>query len=328
LIGNGYYDPLIMARSYYNFTVFPGNTYDYTPFNTSVESQMYSSLYGPGNCLDQLEDCANRGIDEICLGAANFCGNEVEGLYGNRDYYDIREPTDPIPYQFFSDYLETSAVQSAIGAYVNFSTFSSSVGTDFGATGDEARNELSVQDLTKLLEQGVTVVMYNGDADYICNWFSGEEASNQVGAAGFSEAGYVNISTSDNIVHGQVRQSGSFSFVRIYESGHLVPYFQPLVSLAMFERAITGKDIAMGTIDITESYRTIGSAKSTFRQGNSTIKFSVENSTETYNGTTNTPSPLSKSTSGSARQHMSKLFLVSIMLMLMSTSFIMSYDDL
>jgi len=38
-----------------------------------------------------------------------------------------------------------------------------------------------------------------------------------------------------------VKQSGHFAFVRIYESGHEVPFYQPLASLEMFERAICGK---------------------------------------------------------------------------------------
>lgn len=39
LIGNGWYDPLIQYQAYYNFTVFPGNTYGYDPFNQSVKGE-------------------------------------------------------------------------------------------------------------------------------------------------------------------------------------------------------------------------------------------------------------------------------------------------
>jgi carboxypeptidase C (cathepsin A) len=49
---------------------------------------------------------------------------------------------------------------------------------------------------------------------------------------------YTNLSTSDNVVHGQVNQAGNFSIVRIYESGHEVPFYQPLASLEIFGRAI------------------------------------------------------------------------------------------
>lgn len=45
--------------------------------------------------------------------------------------------------------------------------------------------------------------------------------SNEVGQPGFNCSGYTNISTFDGVVHGQVKQSGAFSFVRIYESGHV-----------------------------------------------------------------------------------------------------------
>ena len=37
LIGNGWYDPLIQYEAFYNFSVFPGNTYDYDPLNQTVK---------------------------------------------------------------------------------------------------------------------------------------------------------------------------------------------------------------------------------------------------------------------------------------------------
>ncbi|KAI9817502.1 MAG: hypothetical protein M1827_001112 [Pycnora praestabilis] len=295
LIGNGWYDPLIQYQAYYNFTVYPGNTYDYFPFNASVEAQMYNNLYGPGNCVNMIKDCYARGINEICSAADNFCANLVESLYDNdlnRDEYDIRElEPDPFPYEFYVDYLNTPAVQSAIGAYVNFSESSNTVGTAFGTTGDDGREEGTVQDMLALIEDGVTVMMYTGDADYNCNWLGGEVVSNEIGAPGFSSAGYTNITTPDGVVHGQVKQSAAFSFVRVYESGHEVPFYQPVVALAIFERAIGGLDIATGTVNTTSGYLTVGTPTSTYHEGNSTIQFEVVNATATYNTTTNEPNP-------------------------------------
>jgi len=66
---NGWYDPRLQFQAYYNFTVSPGNTYDYDPYNASIKSLLYNNLYGPGNCLDQLNDCNSRGSDEICKSA-------------------------------------------------------------------------------------------------------------------------------------------------------------------------------------------------------------------------------------------------------------------
>ena len=110
----------------------------------------------------------------------------------------------------------------------------------------------------------------------------------------FDKAGYINITTSDGVVHGQVKQSGAFSFVRIYESGHEVPFYQPLVSLEIFERAIAGRDIATGHVDVHNGYITLGPAESTYREGNSTVQFSVVNATAIYNVTTGKPNPPSK----------------------------------
>ncbi|THX88997.1 putative carboxypeptidase 2 [Aureobasidium pullulans] len=297
LIGNGWYDPLIQYQAYYNFTVFPGNTYDYKPFNESISAMMYNALYGPGNCVDMTKECYASGRNDVCSFADNFCANNVEevlDIYALRDEYDIRELSpDPFPSTFYVDYLNSPTVQEAIGAYVNFSESNSAVSSAFGSTGDDDRESGTIEALKTLVSDDITVVLYAGDADYNCNWLGGEVVAGEVNAPGFSNAGYTNVTSSDNIVHAQVKQSGKFSFVRIFESGHEVPFYQPLMSLEMFDRAINGKDIATGRRTVKGGYKTTGSAKSTYREGNSTVQFEVVNATATYNTTSNEPDPIS-----------------------------------
>jgi hypothetical protein len=103
-----------------------------------------------------------------------------------------------------------------------------------------------------------------------------------INAPGYCDAGFTNISTSDNIVHGQVKQSGLFSFVRIYESGHEVPFYQPLASLEMFERALKQVDIATGKEKIKDSYKTVGTPTTT-------IQVEVTAANATYNTMLNAP---------------------------------------
>ncbi|PTU22269.1 hypothetical protein P175DRAFT_0521452 [Aspergillus ochraceoroseus IBT 24754] len=301
MIGNGWYDPLIQYQAYYNFTgsqVYPGNTYDYLPFNESISSMLYNNLYGPGNCVSQLLDCAARGTNEICSTADSFCANLVENVYDTylgRDEYDFRELTpDPFPYSFYINYLNQPSVQAAIGAYVNYTESNNAVYLAFSSTGDDGRLMRTTEDIAKLVDQGVTVVMYAGDADYNCNWLGGEAVSIEVGAPHFSSAGYTDIITSDGIVHGQVRQSGRFAFVRVYESGHEVPFYQPVLALELLERVIYGKDVATGKLSVRPGYQTIGTPKSTYREGNSTLQWEVTNSLATYNTTTNAPNPTSR----------------------------------
>ncbi|KAG9560368.1 putative carboxypeptidase 2, partial [Aureobasidium melanogenum] len=310
LIGNGWYDPLIQYQAYYNFTVFPGNTYDYKPFNESVSAMMYNALYGPGNCVEMTKDCYSRGINEICSFADNFCANNVESvldIYALRDEYDIRELSpDPFPPTFYVDYLNSPMVQEAIGAYVNFSESSSAVSSAFGSTGDDDRQDGTIEALNSLVCGDITVVLYAGDADYNCNWLGGEVIAQEVNAPGFSTAGYTNVTSSDGVVHAQVKQSGKFSFVRVFESGHEVPFYQPLMSLEMFDRAINGKDIATGRRTVKGGYKTSGPAKSTYREGNSTVQFEVVNATATYNTTLNEPNPAKKSFKAASKRRLFK----------------------
>ncbi|RVX75733.1 hypothetical protein B0A52_00089 [Exophiala mesophila] len=305
LIGNGWYDPLIQYEAFYNFSVFPGNTYDYDPLNQTVKDQWYLNLYGKGNCYDQTVDCNTRKINSICATADDFCFQQVESLYDiylERDEYDFRYLTpNPFPPIYYVDYLNTPEVQEAIGAYVNFTEGNDAVWAAFVSTGDDDRELGLTASTKKLLESNVSVTMYYGDADYVCNWIGGEVVADRVQAKGYDNAGFVNITSSDGVVHGQVKQSGLFSFVRIYESGHLVPFFQPLVSLEMLDRAINGLDIATGTVDIgrTPGYLTNGTKFSTYREGNATVQFEVTPEDAIYNITTNMPQNATDDTEGS-----------------------------
>lgn len=296
---------MIQYQAYYNFTVYPGNTYDYSPFNQSIQNMMYNGMYGPGNCYDQTVDCYTRGINDICTAADEFCYYEVEAIldiYANRDEYDIRElQPDPFPYDFFGDYLNTPEVQQAIGAYVNYSQSSTTVYNAFETTGDDDREDSTIEDVAKLVSQGVYVVQFAGDADYNCNWLGGQVVSELVEAPGFSSAGYTNVTTSDGIVHGQVKQSGNFAFVRVYESGHEVPFYQPVLALEMFERAICGVEIADGKKS-WHGYKSVGTAESTYREGNGTIQYEVLDSDATYNTTTNVPNPSNSTNTTSTKR--------------------------
>jgi carboxypeptidase D len=125
------------------------------------------------------------------------------------------------------------------------------------------------------------------------NWIGNEAVAYEINAPGFADAGYTDISTSDNIVHGQVKQAANFAFARIYEAGHEVPFYQPVLALEMFNRAIEGYDIATGTTQVAKggSYKTSGPAKSTYREGSGTVQTKVLPADATYNTTTNAPNP-------------------------------------
>lgn len=66
------------------------------------------------------------------------------------------------------------------------------------------------------------------DTDYICNWFGGEAVSLALQykyASQFRSSGYTPFMYGGK-EYGEVREYGNFSFTRIYEAGHTVPYYQ------------------------------------------------------------------------------------------------------
>ena len=78
----------------------------------------------------------------------------------------------------------------------------------------------------------------------------------------FIAAGYTPFMV-DGIQYGETREAGNFSFTRIYEAGHEIPFYQPQAALAFFNRSIYDFNIADGTVKITDDYETSGSADTT-----------------------------------------------------------------
>jgi carboxypeptidase C (cathepsin A) len=166
----------------------------------------------------------------------------------------------------FADMLNLPHVQNAIGVDLNYSTLlaNDKIYFAFQQTGDFIYPNF-IDELETILNNSVRVSLIYGDADYICNWFGGEAvslAANFSHAAQFRKAGYTPM-TVNGVEYGETREYGNFSFTRVYESGHEVPYYQPIAALAIFNRTINMFDIATGTKKITPNYVTNGTAKAT-----------------------------------------------------------------
>ncbi|OCL09502.1 hypothetical protein AOQ84DRAFT_316840 [Glonium stellatum] len=270
-IGNGIIDEAIQAPHYPEFAV--NNTYGIKAVNDTVYNYMKFACYMENGCLDQISYCryTNRTSPAdlaVCTEAEDMCRDNVEGpyyAYGGRGVYDIRHPyDDPTPPDYFEDYLNLPAVQNAIGVNLNYTEANNDIYWAFQETGDFVYPNF-IEDLEMLLNAGVRVSLYYGDADYICNWFGGQAISlavNYAHSAEFAAAGYAPM-TVDGVEYGEVRQYGNFSFLRVYESGHLVPFYQPIAALALFNRTINHLNIADGSVPVTANYSTSGEASAT-----------------------------------------------------------------
>lgn len=270
---NGIIDEYIQAPYYPEFAT--KNTYGIAAYNQSIYDYTQIALKAPVfGCLGQIEACyyANQSTlvgQAACTEAANQCRDNVESPYyafGGRGVYDIRHPfNDTTPPHLLIDYLSQPNVQEALGVDTNYTQFSNvDIYYAFQQTGDFVYMNF-IDDLEHILNQGVRVSLIYGDADYICNWFGGEAVSKQINytyTKQFNAAGYAPM-TVDGVEYGETREYGNFSFTRLYEAGHEVPYYQPLAALALFNRTLFGYDSATGTKKVTAGLSTHGTANAT-----------------------------------------------------------------
>lgn len=260
------------------------NTYGFKALSEE-EAAFYEAKYAaPGGCRDLLNQCISiaaatdpeaegdvQSVNDICSNASLAC-NEIQAAYYNsgRSVYDLAAPTaDPYPAQHFLEYLNSAAVQRAIGSPVNFTMTNYNVFSEFGQTGDIARGG-NIARLADLLMKGVRVGLIYGDRDYICNWYGGEAVSLGVAAlAGndystkFPTAGYAPIIVNDSYIGGVVRQYGNLSFSRVYQAGHAVAWYQPETAFQIFARIIMGKSVSTGASVDLSLYNTTGPANAT-----------------------------------------------------------------
>ncbi|KAG9249116.1 carboxypeptidase S1 [Calycina marina] len=113
----------------------------------------------------------------------------------------------------------------------------------FLSTGDPAR--ANIPNLNYILNGGYKVAMAFRYRDYRGNWINGERSS-----------GYQKLITNLTYIDGVTRQSGGFSFSRVFEVGHYVHAQNPETVYRIFNRAMFDRDIPTGLH--TNSYRLQG----------------------------------------------------------------------
>jgi len=180
--------------------------------------------------------------------ALEYCQLLVEIILGNPlhpkfNVYDIREACldPPLCYDMSNSdkYLNQPDIEAELGVS--------------GRKWKECRQDVHMfllgdwmtnlaDKISNLLEQGVEVLVYSGDKDFICNWRGGEAWTNAVEWSGHEDFNAAQYSewTVDGAPAGQIKQHKNFKFLRVYDAGHMVPMDQPANALAMLTTFITG----------------------------------------------------------------------------------------
>ncbi|ORZ14002.1 Alpha/Beta hydrolase protein [Absidia repens] len=208
-----------MERTYPRCHTLTNACYRYPSSLTCVPASLYCEKYQGG---DQFEKTGLNPYDirRKCEGDSGLC-------------YDLIAAIDK--YANLDEVRTTLGVDPAVGKY---SGCSDSVGYRFVLTGDGARN--FEPQVVKTLNEGVRVLLYVGDKDYICNWMGNKAwilKADWPGQEGFNAAKdepWINSATKEQA--GEVRTYKNLSFLRVYDAGHMVPYDQPENALDFFGR--------------------------------------------------------------------------------------------
>lgn len=235
----------------------------------------------PNGCRNALDLCALHHHSTFTGKVA--CAHATLSCYGlinaictalSRDEYDIRRPPQNSSTQSYNvDFLNLAETQAALGVSLNYTLpISMEVYMGFMYYGDPAYPTFKT-DLEDLLQKGVRVALFHGDADYVANWMGGEAVSLALDFEGqeeFRGAGYAPLVVGGK-EYGVVRQYENFSFAKIYECGHGIPSDQPEASLEFFRRTLEGLSVSDGLVRVGKSHKTNGTAEATHRESDAPL---------------------------------------------------------
>jgi cathepsin A (carboxypeptidase C) len=200
-------------------------------------------------CLSLIENCYSSESVWSCVPASIYCNNAMIGPYQRtgQNVYDVRKPcgSNSLCYDeldWIQGFLNKKEVMKAVGAEVsNYESCNFDINRNFLLGGDWMKPFHRV--VPGILKE-IPVLVYAGDADYICNWLGNKawtEALEWPGQKGFKNAAMEDFKIDgDGKKVGEVKSSGNFTFMRLHAGGHMVPYDQPEASLEMLNRWLSG----------------------------------------------------------------------------------------
>jgi len=154
--------------------------------------------------------------------------------------YDITIPcaVEPLCYDF-SDadtYLNSAEVKAGIGAKSDIQWEDCNQQVHLMFLSDWVGN--FALDLPAVLAANVSVLIYSGTNDFICNYLGGSRwvsAMDWPGKDAYNKAPEVNWVVGGKTA-GQSKSSSGLTFLQVFNAGHMVPMNQPVNALAMVQQ--------------------------------------------------------------------------------------------
>ncbi|KAG1187514.1 hypothetical protein G6F36_005367 [Rhizopus arrhizus] len=207
-IGNGWINPLIQFQ--YGSTMACDSSYGQLLSQLACDRMKKAYV----TCSSLVKKCYEKDSALSCVRADNYCTNNIDGVFSlsKRSYYDVRKEEDVVePPQDFINLLNQPDMKRKIGAAdMLFEECADAPYVAISSTGESARqSSTAFQILLKI--------------------------------AGLFTAQSLRSWNYQNKEVGQIQMTNRLAFVRVYEAGHEVPYYQPEVALAMFDNWVNKK---------------------------------------------------------------------------------------
>ncbi|EMS57267.1 Serine carboxypeptidase-like protein [Triticum urartu] len=234
-IGNGLTDPAIQYKAYTDYALDMGliTQSEFTKINKIVPA-----------CEFAVKLCGTSGTVS-CFAAYFVCNtifSSIRLIIGNKNYYDVRKPcVGSLCYDFsnLEKFLNLKSVRQSLG--VGDIEFVSCSPTVYQAMLLDWMRNLEVG-IPELLENDIKVLIYAGEYDLICNWLGNSRWVDSMEWSG--KKAFVSSAekpfTVDGKEAGVLKSHGPLSFLKVHDSGHMVPMDQPKAALEMLKRWMSG----------------------------------------------------------------------------------------
>lgn len=246
-VGNGLSDTLRQYPTYHPYACEGKGGYP----GVVPEKECESMKKALPRCLQLIERCYDTESSWTCVPAHIYCNNAEVMPYQEtgQNPYDIRdecEDQEHLCYSdvfYYSEYLNKPEIQEAVGAEVsNFGSCNWDVNRDFMLTGDWSKPFYKLT--TDVIEE-IPMLIYAGDADFICNWMGILDWTNELEWSGHDEFAARELEplkyANRDEQYGRIKSHGNFTFLQIYGAGHMVPHDQPEAALDMITRWMSGE---------------------------------------------------------------------------------------
>lgn len=193
-------------------------------------------------CERQIKACNSKDPGGACSMAFLVCnfGEIMPFNASGYNPYDVREKCKkpPLCYDFsaIDKFLNDAKVQAQLGVKSKWEECSKPVNLQFN--GDFMRRYDNL--LPPLLAKNIKILIYAGDADFICNWIGNKHwamAMEWPGKDAFQKAEDKPVTLGGKEV-GKQRSANGFSYLQVYGAGHMVPKDRPEVALQMINSFI------------------------------------------------------------------------------------------